>query len=551
MPLSADSAQPGRLAKAAPPILPAPPVPPAPLNLRDVLFLGAFALAKLVAHLVSVLFIRYGWFGDELYYLDCARHLAWGYVDHPPLAMALLALWTGVFGDGLLAVRLPAYLLGAGTVFTAGLITRELGGRRFAQGLTCLAVLIAGVYLATDSFYSMNAPDKLFWALAIYLVVRIVRRDQPRLWLLFGVVAGLGLLNKYSMGFLGLGLGAGMLLTAQRRQLRSPYLWGGAGIAVLIFLPHLIWEMVHGWPSIEFMHNAMAYKIVGLPLPQFLLGQVLEGHPANLLLWLGGLVVGLLARDGGLRARDDGRPLRDSGLGRMLSLSFLAIFLLLALSGAKVYYLAPAFLLVLPPGAVWFEGLTESHRHWRAVLPAVMVVTGLLVAPMAMPLLRPATYLRYQAALGFGPPVEEHGAQGAFPQHLGWRFGWPELVEEVARVYDALPPEQRARCGIFSDGYGGAGAINRLGRDYGLPRAICGQNSHWLWGPRDCDGSVMIVCTSSGAREWLGRIFASVEEQGRLRHPYVPAYANDRVIFLCRDAREPLADLWPQLKVYQ
>jgi len=536
-------AQPGRLVKPAPPALTAAmapsdrSAPPAPLNRRDVLFLGAFALAKLAAHLVSVIFFRYGWFGDELYYLDCARHLAWGYVDHPPLAMALLALWTGVFGDSLLAVRLPAYLLGAGTVFMAGLITRELGGRRFAQGLTCLAVLIAGVFLATDSFYSMNAPDKLFWALAIYLAVRIVRRDLPRLWLLFGVVAGLGLLNQYSMGFLGLGLGAGMLLTSQRRQFRSLYLWGGAGIALLLFLPHLIWEIVHGWPSIEFMHNAMAYKIVGLPLPQFLLGQVLEGHPANVLLWLGGLVVGLLARDGGLR--------------RMLSLSFLVIFLLLALSGAKIYYLAPAFLLVLPPGAIWFEGLTESHRRWRAGLPAVMVVTGLLVAPMAMPLLRPARYLRYQAALGFGPPVEEHGAQGALPQHLGWRFGWPELVEEIAKVYDALLPEDRARCGIFIDGYGGAGAINRLGRDRGLPRAICGQNSHWLWGPRDYDGSVMIVYASDDAREWLSRIFRSVEEKGRLRHPYVPAYANGRVVYLCRDARESLADLWPQLKVYQ
>jgi hypothetical protein len=519
------------------PTPPALPALPAPLNRRDVLFLGAFALAKLVAHLVSVLFFRYGWFGDELYYLDCAHHLAWGYVDHPPLAMALLALWTSVFGDGLLVVRLPAYLMGGGTVFVAGLIARELGGRRFAQGLTCLAVLIAGAFLATDSFYSMNAPDQLFWALAIYLVVRIIRRDQPRHWLLLGAVAGLGLLNKYSMGFLGLGLAVGLILTPQRRQFRSRYLWGGAGIALLLFLPHLIWEMVHGWPSIEFMHNAMAYKIVGLPLPQFLLGQVLEGHPANLLIWLGGLVAGLLARDGGLR--------------RMLSLSFLAIFLLLALSGAKVYYLAPAFLLVLPTGAIWLESLTELRRAWRVVLPAMMIATGIFFAPMAMPLLCPVTYLRYQAALGFGPPVEEHGAQGAFPQHLGWRFGWPELVEEIAKVYDALPPEDRARCGIYAAGYGGAGAVNRLGRDYGLPPAICGQNSHWLWGPRDYDGSVMIVYHNADAREWLSRVFVSVEEKGRLRNPYVPAYAYDRVIFLCRDAREPLADFWPQLKVYR
>jgi hypothetical protein len=181
----------------------------------------------------------------------------------------------------------------------------------------------------------------------------------------------------------------------------------------------------------------------------------------------------------------------------------------------------------------------------------MMVVTGLLVAPMAMPLLRPATYLRYQAALGFGPPVEEHGAQGAFPQHLGWRFGWPELVEEVAKVYDALPAADRTRCAIFTDGYGGAGAINRLGRDRGLPRAICSQNSHWLWGPRDYDGSIMIVYSNDSARDWLTRIFRSVEEKGRMRHPYVPAYANDRVVYLCRDAREPLADLWPQLKIYQ
>ena len=220
--------------------------------------LGLLAAAKLLVHLAAI--SRYGYFRDELYYLACADHLGWGYVEHPPLSIAVLAAVRAVLGDSLVALRIVPVLAGMVIIFLVGALTRRLGGGRFAQGLAGLCALAAPVFLGQDRYYSMNAFDLLFWTLAAWALVRALEGGAPRHWIALGGVLGLGLLNKISLLWFGGGLFVGLLLTPHRRVLRTGWPWVAGGIASLLFLPYLIWQMQHGWPVREFMHNATSRK---------------------------------------------------------------------------------------------------------------------------------------------------------------------------------------------------------------------------------------------------------------------------------------------------
>ena len=236
------------------------------------------ALAKTALHLATI--ANYGYFRDELYYLACADHLAWGYVDHPPFSIAVLAVTRSLLGDSLLAIRLPVVLAGALTVVLTGWLARELGGGRFAQVLAGLAVVFMPVALVMATFYSMNALDLLFWLGAVYVFVRIINTGDAWLWGGFGAIVGLGMLNKISVGFLVFGLLVGLALTKQRHLLLSAWFWLGGVIAALLFLPHVIWQIANGFPTIEFMRNASELKIQAMPVGAYLGAQVLYTSPA-------------------------------------------------------------------------------------------------------------------------------------------------------------------------------------------------------------------------------------------------------------------------------
>ena len=214
---------------------------------------AATAAIKLLLHLYAGR--HYGYFVDELYYLACAEHLAWGYVDQPPLIALIAKISRVLAGDSLPAIHLFPALAGAAKVLLTGLIARELGGRRFAQGLAALAVLLAPGFLALDNRLSMNAFEPLFWMGCAYLAIRIVRTGNQKLWLWFGVLAGIGLENKHSMLIFGFGIVVGLLATPERRLLRSPWLWCAGMVAFLIFLPNLLWNIHHHFPFLELQEN--------------------------------------------------------------------------------------------------------------------------------------------------------------------------------------------------------------------------------------------------------------------------------------------------------
>ena len=492
------------------------------------------ALAKTALHVATI--ANYGYFRDELYYLACADHLAWGYVDHPPLSIAVLDATRTLFGDSLLAIRLPVVLAGAGTVVLTGWLARALGGGRFAQVLAALAFVFMPVALGMATFYSMNALDLLFWLGAVYVLVQIINRGDGRLWVAFGVIVGLGMMNKISVGFLVFGLLVGLVLTRQRHLLLSVWFWLGGVIAGLLFLPHIIWQMANGFPTLEFMRNASELKIQAMPLGAYLGAQVFYTSPAAVPIWVGGLVYLLF--------------MRPAGAYRVLGIAYLAILALLVVQHGKAYYLAPAYPMLLAAGGVALERLSARHgwRWLRPVVVGLVTLVGIVAVPLAVPILPPQSVVRYAAAIGVEAPQEERQRRVALAQYFADRFGWENMVATVARVYQALPPEERAHAAIVGGNYGEAGAIDFFGPRYGLPHAISPHNNYWLWGPGDITGEVAIVI--GAPREQIERLFEDVTQAATVESEYAVAYETNLPVYVCRHLKRPLAEVWPALKRY-
>lgn len=507
---------------------------PRALSTTTLILIG-LGLFKLFLHFYVNTYTAYGFFRDELYFLACGEHLAWGYVDQPPLVAVVAWATRALLGDSLFAVRFFPALAGAVKLVLVGFMARELGGGRFAQIVAALTVLISGVYLGSDNFLSMNTFDQLIWILAAYIFILILKRDNPRLWIPFGAVVGLGLLNKYSIAFFGAGLVVGLLLTPARKYFASPWLYAGGAFAFLIALPNFVWQHVHGWPQLELLCIVDVQKNAPFAAGTFLLGSAMEMNPHNIPIWLSGLCFFLFLREGKLY--------------RALGWQFLAVVALLIFGRGKTYYLAPAYPPLLAAGALVFER-TFNTRHWNWAKPSLIVFLlagGVIVAPFGLPILPVETFIRYKNALGIQEVEMERHQMGPLPQFYADMHGWPEMVAEVARVYNSLPMMERGRTAIFCSNYGEAGAIDFFGPIYSLPKAISGHNNYWYWGPGRTKGDIII--TVGERREDVEKSFEEVVEAGKIYHPYAMPYENRQPIYIARKPKfRSVQELWPHTK---
>ena len=477
---------------------------------------------------------HYGYFVDELYYLACSRHLAWGYVDQPPLIAVITWFTRLLLGDSLPALRFFPAVAGAAEVALTALIARELGGKRFAQALAAIAALVAPAILATDSLLSMNAFEPLFWMGCAYLFIRMVKTGNQKLWIWFGILSGVGLENKYSMLIFGAGIVFGVLLTPERRALLSPWIWIGGAIAFLIFLPNLLWNIHRHFPFLEVHANIQrSGRDVSLGPLAFFAQEILTLLPLTLPIWVAGLWFFFFSKPG--------KPFRALGWAWIFTAAVIVTL------SPRVYYLYPAFPVLFAGGSVMWEAwLARPRRQWlKVAYPALMVVTGAMFSPLAVPVLPPEMYIRYTQALHLEPPRIETHRLGPLPQLYADQFGWEEMTATVARVYNSLPPEVRAKTAIFGRNYGQAGAIDLFGPKYGLPPAISGHQNYFFWGPRGYTGESMIVM--QGRQQDLERRFSSVEKVASVYHPYSMPYEHFDV-FYCRGLRQPLKEIWPQVK---
>jgi 4-amino-4-deoxy-L-arabinose transferase-like glycosyltransferase len=367
------------------------------------------ALVKLLLHLLTN--GTYGYFRDELYYMAAGERLDLGYVDFPPFVAIVTAFTRLVLGDSPVALRLFPAMAGALVVVLAGLMARELGGGRFAQGLAALATLVAPSFLVMGTFISMDAFDQLFWVSASYVLILILKRDRPRLWLLFGLVAGLGVLTKITMLYFGFAVFVALLLTSSRRHLLTPWPWLGGAIAALFLLPYVIWQITHGWPTLEFWAD-YGEKVDPASPVEFLVEQVVTMQPLTLPLWVAGLYYYLFSRDG--------RTFRPLGL------IYVLLFALFAIQNAKFYFLAPAYPMFFAAGALALEAFLR-RRNWnwlKSAYAAVLLIGGIVLAPMVVPILPVETLASITGAGGDAGIKQERREEGELPQHFADRFGW-------------------------------------------------------------------------------------------------------------------------------
>ncbi len=521
--------------------------PPDP-TLRSALHLAlAFAVLKLLLHIAATLYAQhlgYSYFRDEFYYLVCGRRLAWGYVDHGPLVAVQARLAETLFGASVLGIRLLSHLAGAAIIFLTGILAWALGGQRSAQSLAMLGLLCAPEYLALDSVLSMNSVEPVFWMLSTLALLRILSGSSPpKWWTILGISAGLGLLNKPSMTFFLLSLAVGLLLTPQRRILFTRWTALAIALLTLIALPNLLWQIHHGWPTLEFLRNGkLQHKNVELPFLPFLTTQITAMHPANALLWITGLIALLRAR--------------SLPHNRWIALTYLVFFAIMFTLHAKDYYLAPIYPVLFAAGAIaWQHRFARTARRQNAlfafpVFQTALILSTLIILPMALPILRPATWIAYTSALHLHNPATENAESGPLPQFYADRFGWQREVDLVNQAFQSLPPEDRARVTLFANNYGEAGALDILGarQHLGLPPAVSGQNTYWLWGPGNRSRDLVIAVVHDTPAE-LHEKFRSVTVVGRMDDPLAMPFEH-KTVYLLRD-RLPNAPFdWTDEKNY-
>jgi hypothetical protein len=438
----------------------------------------AIAAIKVLFQLATA--SRYGFFIDEFYYYACSEHLHWGYVDHPPLVAGLMWIATHVFGTSLLGIRVTPALLGGLLVWMVGATTRELGGCRFAQALAACCVLAAPIYMLNFHYFSMNAVEPVIWTACAYCAIRAIKGD-PRFWIGFGVLCGIGMENKYSIVFFVTGVFLGLLLTSARKAFVSIYFWLGMLLALLIFLPNLLWLMHNNYPFLQW-RAVMAERgeLLNVPVGTFLFHQVLWTG-ATCVVWVAGVIFFLFDK----RAS----PFRFAGIAFVF-----VIAALIALAG-KTPYAAPAYGIVFAGGAVLLERVSLERRWLRVSMISLLIVTEVILAPCFVPILPIDKVVAYQSHIPLPLPIqtETYAVNNRLPQYFSLETGWEQMVATIADVYRGLPPEEQAKAGILTFHYGTAGAVDLLGPKYGLPKAISTAMSWHEWGPRQYDGQVLIL----------------------------------------------------------
>jgi hypothetical protein len=477
----------------------------------------------------------YGLFHDELYYWAGAKRLALGYVDHPPLAPWVLAAATALLGDGRLGFRLVPSLCCAGTVLLTGRMARRLGAGGFGQTLAGIGVALMPMSLVIFSFYSVNALEILLWTAATLLLVELVRTGNERLWLGIGAIAGLGLLDKHTFALLAAGLGVGIVTTPLRAWLRSRWPWYGAAVAVILAMPNLVWNARNDWPSLAFYRSRPA---VDLPatVPEALELQVLGANPANLLVWVPGVLFLLFSR----RAR----------AYRPLAIAFLALFVVILLSGhRRADRIAGIYPVVLAAGATfWDQWRGRWHTGVRIAVTGALLACGALAVPATLPILSPRAAEAYFEAIREKPEIEAADVGQAIPLYFSGRLWAERFAEAVVEAWEAIPPGEQERAVVLAPHWVFASVVEYYGRDRGLPPVVAPHNAYWFW--REEAAGRDVVLSVAIPSDVLSRYFAETREVGVFRCESCAGFGADRPIVLATRPVRPLDELLSEWRCF-
>lgn len=492
---------------------------------RAVPWIGAAAV--LAVHLAGN--PHYGYFRDELYFIICGFHPQFGYVDQPPV-IPLLAAFTQMFGHSLFLLRALAAVCAAAGAYVTCLLVIELDGSVFALVLAILAFFFTNVLMAFGSKVTTDTMGLWAWPLIALFVLRMVKGADLRLWLAVGAVAGLSIESKYSVLFFLVAVILALLLTPQRHVLRTWWFAAGIIVAVVIALPNFIWQWQNGFPMLTLLEAGQNGKNILVGPVMYVLQELLITGFFLAAVWIAGLVW----------------MLRNS-TARFLAYAYVLLIGEMMFFHGKDYYPGDVYSIVIAGGAVGIEAWTRGHRIARSIIATAVVVAGLAFMPVTMPILPEQTFVSYAHAMHLSTRATETEAgrdEGALPGDWADMHGWTNMAAIVKRVYDDLPPADRAKAVVFASNYGEAAAVQFF--DPGVP-VISAHNQYWLWGPGRYDGSVTVVINGTCDPKF----FKSGTLAATIKSPWAIGYENDVPVRVCRGIREPLAQIWPSIKSYE
>jgi hypothetical protein len=495
----------------------------------------SISIFNLLIYIFTLYFTSYGIFRDELYYIACANRPAFGYVDQPPLSIWILAVWKFFLGDSLFVMRLLPAFISSITIFILGLFTFRLGGGKSAVIISMITFMLTPIFLGMTTIYSMNVFDFFFWILATYIFLQICESTNSSLWYVLGIVIGLGLLNKTSMLWLSAGVLVGTIFTPLREELKTKYPYIGAGIALLIFCPYIIWNLTHDFAHLEFMRNAAQSKYGGLTPVSFILDMVLIFNPLSFFIWIPGLIFYFYNK--------------NSRIFRPLGYIWLVTFIILFINWhSKAEYMAPAFQILFAGGAVMIVRWNARISRLKYALVLPVIVLSLLLAPLARPLLPVQTLLDYQSSFTLGTSKSEGKELAGLPQFYADMFGWESLARDVSKVYQTLPDEEKKHTVIYCNNYGEAGAIEYFGKKYLLPVVICPHNNYWYWWSEKLNVTTIIIIGGE-----VEQHLDALEECDLVvihEAKYAMPYENNLKIFIGRSLKIPLEKIKRELKIF-
>ncbi len=495
---------------------------------------AGFAAVKLLAQLVAIAVTPYGIHRDEFPYLSMGEHLRLWCWDFPPIIALLAKAARGLFGDTLFAIRFFPAIAGTCVLVLAGVVARELGGGRFAQGLAMLTILLSPLFLRSAGLFHPVVFDQLCWTLGFLALIKIAQGATPRWWVVLGLAGGLGLLTKFSIGFFALAALAAMLLTPQRRALATPWPWLAAIIALLVGSPSIIGQVRLDFPVVFYMRDLQAQQLQRITVSEFFLAQLLILGPA-VILAVAGLFHLLVSRS--MRAY------------RVIGLTCVITFLILLLLHGKAYYLGPTYPTLFAAGAVALGALSRRlGRAARLVVLGLVVVWGAISLPFGLPVVPPAPMARYAAAVGIkAATTTNRGTTLPLPQDYADMLGWEDQVSAVAQVFQSLPADKREQSVLVASNYGQAGALEFFGPRHGLPRRVLVPGNNLLWALPP--GKKYDVAVTIGIPpEVLGRFLRTVRLACRFDHPWMVEEERHVPICVAEEPNETVREAWAPRK---
>lgn len=521
---------------------------------------GATAILIFLMVLNFVLHMLTGWqygvFRDEFYYISMSQHLDLGYVDITPIAVYIMALTRVLFGTSVFALHVFPALASSFTLLFAGLTARKMGGGKFAQVLTAVAVMAAPMYMSVVGYFSYDVFDQLMSAIVVFMLVKILKEEATyKTWILFGFMVGIGIMVKITFGIMAVAFIVGLLLTRKRKLLAGKWPWIAAAIALACFVPYAIWQAERGFPFLHYLANYAVNRSTH-PMPwDLFIYEVMVMNPVAIILWLGGFVFLFTKR---------GRTFRP------FAWAFIFYFAVAVILAIKYYALAGVLLPLTAYGAICFErGYSKKQilgevepaepavkkrpsRTPRVVYIVWLCLVGLFIAPASVAVLPVKDYIAYNNTFHLNETVKTEDTKLALlPQHFADRFGWEEFAQAVSQVYHALPEEDRKDCAIFAGNYGEAGALGYYAQKYDIPTAISTHLSFYYWGYGGYDGKCVIVAGYlGGMKDSLEQAFTEVTPVTVFHNDYVMPYENDTPIYVCKGLKIPLDELWKSIQSF-